>query len=491
MLQSDTLTNTWDAANRLTGTERDGVEILADYNGIGDRVVRYRFEGPASLAIPLALDVAAGLPEVIQAGTSRYLHLPGVIVAQNDTETRYLLSDGLGSVRQATDETGQVVSYHQFDPYGNPVAGEGDPYGFTGEWWEDEVSLLHLRARWYTPGTGTFLSRDPVESEPAYQYVRGNVVNAVDPSGLCPPGVPVCRGPDGRPIDQYYRYGDRGDSLSLLGPNPWFPVVTPPTPRERAYDIFRSGSDNVTGLIRLFETDGLPGCTAQERLDWILLVTTSHPGSYIQFGSVVPQDGDSGFRKELADGNFYGNVWADPGPSKQMGHFLTAVALGNDPAGAYYQAYIFEPSNLITDLSPPLFTSYFVAYHAQRHALDLIVGHEMIGDQQGRENIRAIYQQYHAATSEARSHFLKAVDYDTEGLTTARDQELRAILVSTNPRFEIEDAIEGRAGNSIQDLRNSVKGWRFGQEIRQEIIYTHQEAADWLRKEIYDPSRTR
>jgi hypothetical protein len=32
--------------------------------------------------------------------------------------------------------------------------------------------------------TGTFLSRDPVESEPAYQYVGGNVINLTDPSGL-------------------------------------------------------------------------------------------------------------------------------------------------------------------------------------------------------------------------------------------------------------------------------------------------------------------
>ena len=45
-----------------------------------------------------------------------------------------------------------------------------------------------------------------MESEPPYLYVRGNVVNRVDPSGLCPPSIPECRGPDGRPIDSYYRY---------------------------------------------------------------------------------------------------------------------------------------------------------------------------------------------------------------------------------------------------------------------------------------------
>ncbi|MFN8454625.1 MAG: RHS repeat-associated core domain-containing protein [Anaerolineae bacterium] len=61
-----------------------------------------------------------------------------------------------------------------------------EPYGYTGEWYEGYIDLLHLRARWYNAEIGAFLSRDLVESEPPYQYVRGNPVNMVDPSGLCP-----------------------------------------------------------------------------------------------------------------------------------------------------------------------------------------------------------------------------------------------------------------------------------------------------------------
>ncbi|MCP4368759.1 MAG: hypothetical protein GY797_11705 [Deltaproteobacteria bacterium] len=45
------------------------------------------------------------------------------------------------------------------------------------------MRLWHLRAGWYWGETGTFLSVDPVESEPPYLYVRGNPVNLVDPSG--------------------------------------------------------------------------------------------------------------------------------------------------------------------------------------------------------------------------------------------------------------------------------------------------------------------
>jgi len=49
--------------------------------------------------------------------------LPGVIMAESDTgEVRYLLSDGLGSMRQAVGDTGLVVAYNEYDPYGNPIA---------------------------------------------------------------------------------------------------------------------------------------------------------------------------------------------------------------------------------------------------------------------------------------------------------------------------------------------------------------------------------
>jgi RHS repeat-associated protein len=189
LLNSDTLTNTFDAANRLVETQRDGTLLEPIYNGVNDRVGQVT----AGVTTTFALDIASGLPEVIYTSEGNvYLHLPGVIMAESSIgDVRYLLSDGLGSVRQAVDENGEVVAYNEFDPYGNPNPQSltPDPYGFTGEWWENEVGLLHLRARWYWSETGTFLSRDPVESEPPYQYVRGNPVNLVDPSGFKSIGV--------------------------------------------------------------------------------------------------------------------------------------------------------------------------------------------------------------------------------------------------------------------------------------------------------------
>jgi len=153
------------------------------------------------------------LPEVIQTSAGEtYLHLPGVIVTENITgEIRYLLADGLGSVRQAVDENGTVITYNEYNPYGNPtlhVSRFTHHYGYTGEWWQDDLDLLYLRARWYAPETGTFLSVDPVASQPPYAYVGGNVVNSVDPSGMEPP--PQTPPPTGTPRP------------------PWNPPPTPP-----------------------------------------------------------------------------------------------------------------------------------------------------------------------------------------------------------------------------------------------------------------------
>ncbi|NDJ78631.1 MAG: RHS repeat-associated core domain-containing protein, partial [Chloroflexi bacterium] len=62
-------------------------------------------------------------------------------------------------------------------------------FGFTGEP-TDANGLIHLRARYYAPSLGTFLSQDPhpgVWTVPGslngYGYVHGNPANWTDPSG--------------------------------------------------------------------------------------------------------------------------------------------------------------------------------------------------------------------------------------------------------------------------------------------------------------------
>ena len=296
LLTTGTLTNTWDAANRLIQTSRDTTTIQPIYDGLGNRVA----QTAGVTTTYYALDTAIGLPEVLYTSEGNaYLHLPGIIVAEsNSGETRYLLSDGLGSVRHAVDETAVVVSYKEFDPYGNPLPTAYSllptPYGFTGEWWEDEAGLLYLRARWYLPETGAFLSRDAVESEPPYQYVRGNVVNLTDPSGMDP-----CT--DDNPMTICYTPPMGGDTLtfpsfSTIQPVPPFPDCDPGKPCQVILGAIR-----VETFGEILQTPYLPWWgIANEQFPYHHFVLVADPNNIQREGLPMPKP----YKGTIPIGNF-------------------------------------------------------------------------------------------------------------------------------------------------------------------------------------------
>jgi RHS repeat-associated protein len=140
-------------------------------------------------------DLNAGLTQVLSDGTNTYLYGVGRIAQYTTYSTDYFLGDALGSVRQLADHTGVATLSRNYEPYGDILNSAGSAttsYGFTGEW-TDATGLVYLRARYYEPGTGRFISRDvwmgnsnqPM-SYNAWLYVHANPVNLTDPSGLIP-----------------------------------------------------------------------------------------------------------------------------------------------------------------------------------------------------------------------------------------------------------------------------------------------------------------
>jgi RHS repeat-associated protein len=121
------------------------------------------------------------------------------LIAQDSSATgwSYPLTDGLGSVRAVMGSGNSVLHATNYDPYGNPLAVGGltqSAFGFTGQQ-TDDTGLQYLRARYYSPALGAFLTTDPVlgvSGSPVstfnpYSYVRGNTVNLTDPSGMIAP----------------------------------------------------------------------------------------------------------------------------------------------------------------------------------------------------------------------------------------------------------------------------------------------------------------
>jgi RHS repeat-associated protein len=129
-------------------------------------------------------DWATGIPELLSDGDALYLVGHETLGQYVGSAWTYYLPDALGSVRQATDGAGAVVSAREWSPYGVELGAAQVGLGYTGEWWDKSAGLQYLRARWYQPRSGVFTSRDPVEGEPPYQYVQGNPLKFTDPLGL-------------------------------------------------------------------------------------------------------------------------------------------------------------------------------------------------------------------------------------------------------------------------------------------------------------------
>jgi len=105
----------------------------------------------------------------------------------------YYQYDGGGSVRQLTNSVGQVTDSYEYDAFGNSFTKQGttpNNYLYRGEQYDSDLGLYYLRARYYNPATGRFLSRDPLDGKakvPAtlhkYLYAGGDPFNKIDPTG--------------------------------------------------------------------------------------------------------------------------------------------------------------------------------------------------------------------------------------------------------------------------------------------------------------------
>lgn len=129
-----------------------------------------------------------------------------LIVAENLSTTRWLVTDHLGTPRIITDQTGSLagITRHDYLPFGeenfagsvragNGYQSEGVRQKFTGYERDAETSLDFAQARYYSNLLGRFTSVDPFDgsaslSEPQswnrYSYVANQPTIATDPWGL-------------------------------------------------------------------------------------------------------------------------------------------------------------------------------------------------------------------------------------------------------------------------------------------------------------------
>ncbi|HVM13310.1 MAG TPA: RHS repeat-associated core domain-containing protein, partial [Egibacteraceae bacterium] len=198
-------------------TYTQGTKPLASYSYSADGLrATKKVAGTTST---FTWDVSSAIPMLVDDGTNFYIYGPdGTPLEQIDRNNvvTWYHHDQLGStVALSDDSSGATVATAAYDPYGRLIASTGklSPLGFAGEHTDAETGFVYLRARYYDPGTGQFISRDPLTAMTGapYSYVDGNPLNGTDPLGLFTiPGTNICidiRDPSCRSIKEQHQAG--------------------------------------------------------------------------------------------------------------------------------------------------------------------------------------------------------------------------------------------------------------------------------------------
>jgi len=188
LLSDDTWSFDYDHANRLIEAT-DGAESYGfGYSGLGDRLRLTSNGSPTNFT----LDLNRRLTQVLSDGSASYLYGLGRVGELQSEGWLYHLPDALGSPRQWVGASGAIALTQSYTPFGELQASAGSlssSVGFTGEW-ADPTGLVFLRARYYQPGVGRFITRDPFPGLLAlpptlnpYIYALNSPLRYSDPSG--------------------------------------------------------------------------------------------------------------------------------------------------------------------------------------------------------------------------------------------------------------------------------------------------------------------
>jgi RHS repeat-associated protein len=102
-------------------------------------------------------------------------------------------TDGLGSTADLTNSSASKTDGYTYDAFGAPTHSPGSstqPFQFTGQQTDADSGLQYLRARYYDPGTGRFVGKDPINgsrsipsTQNPYAYARNDPTTLSDPTG--------------------------------------------------------------------------------------------------------------------------------------------------------------------------------------------------------------------------------------------------------------------------------------------------------------------
>jgi RHS repeat-associated protein len=191
---------TYDSENHLMTMTATGTMVSIIYDGDGNRVSK-TVNGVTTSYLVDDLNPTgyAQVVEELAGGVVSRQYTYGLQrinenqIIDNVWMASFYGYDGGGNVRTLTSSAGAVTDAYEYDAFGNSFTKVGttpNNYLYRGEQYDPDLGLYYLRARYYNPTTGRFLSRDPEDGKARdprslhkYLYAGGDPVNRIDPRG--------------------------------------------------------------------------------------------------------------------------------------------------------------------------------------------------------------------------------------------------------------------------------------------------------------------
>jgi RHS repeat-associated protein len=182
---------THDDMPALIQNQASGEAIKFSYDSSGDRVKKQIAAGAPTYSFGPLVEFSE------RGGLTKYYYAGSRLVARRQgTAVIYYHLDHVNSTRLVTDASGATANQYDYSAYGRKVLNHELAFNdkeFGGSQDEPETGLVYMRARYYDPVLGQFLSADSIvpglfdpQALNRYAYVLNDPINHWDPSGHTP-----------------------------------------------------------------------------------------------------------------------------------------------------------------------------------------------------------------------------------------------------------------------------------------------------------------
>ena len=196
---NDNVVNHYNALNQLTETLTKNYKVSFTYDAEGLRTSK-TVNGKKTVFI---WDGNQLVMELSESGIVKKRYIRGNDLVYVDKEAdkdsgkfedkQYYVTDSHGNVVQLTNVDGKIIKTYEYDSFGNEVnldKKDDNPFRYCGEYYDKETEEIYLRARYYQPTVGRFLTRDTYTGESGdplslhlYTYCGNDGMNKCDADG--------------------------------------------------------------------------------------------------------------------------------------------------------------------------------------------------------------------------------------------------------------------------------------------------------------------